>query len=55
MPTVGYVSLTTMLPTMLTTMTPRQKQIDEDCRDDGFTMKPKALHSWLTRVLYNRR
>jgi len=33
----------------------RQKQIDEDCRDDGFTMKPKALHSWLTRVLYNRR
>lgn len=33
----------------------QQKQIDEDCRDDGFTMKPKALHSWLTRVLYNRR
>jgi len=32
-----------------------QKQIDEDCRDDGFTLKPKALHSWLTRVLYNRR
>jgi len=32
-----------------------QKQIDEECRDDGFKMKPKALHSWLTRVLYNRR
>lgn len=33
----------------------KQKQIDEDCRDDGFTLKPKALHCWLTRVLYNRR
>jgi len=33
----------------------KQKQIDEDCKDDGFTMKPKALHSWLTRVMYNRR
>ena len=66
----------------------KQKQIDEDCKDDGFNMKPKvlmnsfrmsesrlarldclcernriglqliilqALHSWLTRVLYNRR
>jgi len=32
-----------------------QKQIDEECRDDGFKLKPKALHSWLTRVLYNRR
>jgi len=33
----------------------KQKQIDEDCKDDGFNMKPKALHAWLTRVLYNRR
>jgi 20S proteasome subunit beta 7 len=33
----------------------KQKQIDEDCKDDGFNLKPKALHSWLTRVLYNRR
>jgi len=32
-----------------------QKQIDEDCMDDGFKLKPKALHCWLTRVLYNRR
>jgi len=24
-------------------------------RDDGFSLKPKALFSWLTRVLYNRR
>lgn len=32
-----------------------QKQIDENCRDDGFKLKPKAMHSWLTRVLYNRR
>lgn len=29
--------------------------IDEECVDDGFTLKPKALHTWLTRVLYNRR
>ena len=33
----------------------KQKQIDEECADDGFNMKPKALHCWLTRVLYNRR
>jgi len=33
----------------------KQKQIDEDMRDDGFSLKPKALHCWLTRVLYNRR
>lgn len=33
----------------------KQKQIEEECRDDGFALKPKALHSWLTRVLYNRR
>jgi len=32
-----------------------QKQIDENCRDDGFSLKPKALHCWLTRVMYNRR
>lgn len=32
-----------------------QKQIDEDCKDDGFKMKPKALFAWLTRVMYNRR
>lgn len=33
----------------------KQKQIDEDCKDDGFELKPKALHCWLTRVMYNRR
>jgi len=32
-----------------------QKQIDEDCKDDGFNLKPKALFCWLTRVMYNRR
>uniref|UniRef100_A0A1B6CU75 Proteasome subunit beta n=1 Tax=Clastoptera arizonana TaxID=38151 RepID=A0A1B6CU75_9HEMI len=32
-----------------------QKIIDEDCMDDGFNLKPKALHRWLTRILYNRR
>jgi len=33
----------------------QQKIIDEDCMDDGFKLKPKSLHCWLTRVLYNRR
>ena len=23
--------------------------------NDGYTLKPKALYSWCTRVLYNRR
>lgn len=32
-----------------------QKIIDEECVDDGFYMKPKALYHWLTRVLYTRR
>ncbi|XP_049783141.1 proteasome subunit beta type-4-like [Schistocerca nitens] len=32
-----------------------QKIIDEDCLDDGNHLKPKSLHCWLTRVLYNRR
>lgn len=30
-------------------------RIDEECLEDGFILKPKSLHSWLTRVLYNRR
>ncbi|EZA62258.1 Proteasome subunit beta type-4 [Ooceraea biroi] len=29
--------------------------LEEKCLDDGFTLKPKALHCWLTRVMYNRR
>lgn len=32
-----------------------QKQIEEDCHSDGFTLSPKSLFSWLTRVQYNRR
>ncbi|XP_070535384.1 proteasome subunit beta type-4-like [Ptychodera flava] len=32
-----------------------QKIIDEECLDDGHGYKPKALFSWLTRVMYNRR
>jgi len=32
-----------------------QRVIDEECLDDGFSYTPKALHSWLTRVMYNRR
>ncbi|XP_075222736.1 proteasome subunit beta type-4 [Lycorma delicatula] len=33
----------------------KQKVIDESCMDDGFLLKPKSLHCWITRVLYNRR
>jgi 20S proteasome subunit beta 7 len=32
-----------------------QKVIDEECLADGFTYTPRALFSWLTRVMYNRR
>merc|ERR1712098_264318 len=32
-----------------------QQVIDDECADDGFTLTPTALHSWMTRVLYNRR
>jgi len=29
--------------------------LEEECLDDGFSLKPKALHCWLTRVMYNHR
>lgn len=32
-----------------------RKILEEECFDDGFNLKPKALHCWLTRLLYNRR
>jgi len=32
-----------------------QMVINEECKDDGFTMSSRSLHSWLTRVLYNKR
>lgn len=32
-----------------------QRVIEEECLDDGISYTPKALHSWLTRVMYNRR
>ncbi|XP_015593734.1 proteasome subunit beta type-4 [Cephus cinctus] len=32
-----------------------QKILEEECLDDGFSLKPKSLHCWLTRVMYNRR
>jgi len=32
-----------------------QKVIDEECLADGFSYSPKSIHSWLTRVMYNRR
>ncbi|KAF7411803.1 proteasome subunit beta type-4 [Vespula maculifrons] len=32
-----------------------KKILDEQCLDDGFSLKPKALYCWLTRVMYNRR
>ncbi|XP_022207272.2 proteasome subunit beta type-4 [Nilaparvata lugens] len=33
----------------------KQKVTDESCLDDGFLLKPRSLHSWVTRFLYNRR
>ena len=33
----------------------QQRVIEEDCLDDGFSSNAPGLHSWLTRVLYNRR
>lgn len=30
-------------------------RLEEECLDDGFSLKPKSLHCWLTRVMYNRR
>ncbi|XP_028649775.1 proteasome subunit beta type-4 isoform X1 [Erpetoichthys calabaricus] len=32
-----------------------QMVIDEELLGDGHSYSPKAIHSWLTRVLYNRR
>ena len=32
-----------------------QKQIDEELQGGGVSMKPKALHCWITRYLYNKR
>lgn len=30
-------------------------RIDEELLGDGHSYSPKAVHSWLTRVMYNRR
>jgi len=32
-----------------------QLSIDDTCKDDNFAISPRSLHSWLTRVLYNKR
>ncbi|XP_015795491.1 proteasome subunit beta type-4 [Tetranychus urticae] len=32
-----------------------QKQIDREANEQGVDLSPRALHSWLTRVQYNRR
>eukprot|EP00745_Piridium_sociabile_P015527 TRINITY_DN23059_c0_g1_i1.p1 TRINITY_DN23059_c0_g1~~TRINITY_DN23059_c0_g1_i1.p1 ORF type:complete len:286 (+),score=62.84 TRINITY_DN23059_c0_g1_i1:99-860(+) len=32
-----------------------QRIIEEECLDDGFGYTAPGLHSWLTRVMYNRR
>lgn len=32
-----------------------QKQIEEEQWNDGIQLGPKSLHSWVTRVAYNRR
>ncbi|XP_074661352.1 proteasome subunit beta type-4-like [Tubulanus polymorphus] len=37
------------------TQTIEQQVIAEQCLDDGFGYSPKSLHSWVTRVMYNRR
>jgi len=29
--------------------------INEECKDDGFSITPRSLHSWITRVLYSKR
>lgn len=33
----------------------RQKVNQDNCLNDGYVYKPKMLHSWCSRVLYNRR
>lgn len=33
----------------------QQRVIEDQCIDDGFTMKPKSLYNWLTGTLYRRR
>jgi 20S proteasome subunit beta 7 len=33
----------------------REKVNKDYCLNDGYVLKPKALFSWATRVLYNRR
>jgi len=33
----------------------QEKITNETSLNDGISMKPKALHTWLSRVLYNRR
>lgn len=33
-----------------------KEKVNQDyCLNDGYVLKPKALYSWCTRVLYNRR
>lgn len=33
----------------------QEKIMTENCLNDGISLKPKALYTWLSRVLYNRR
>nr|BAN21082.1 proteasome subunit beta type [Riptortus pedestris] len=33
----------------------QQRIISEEILEDNFSMKPFSLHTWLTRVMYNRR
>jgi len=32
-----------------------QMAIEDACKDDKIAMTPRSLHSWITRVLYNKR
>jgi len=33
----------------------KEKVNQDNCLNDGYVYKPKALYSWCTRVLYNKR
>lgn len=46
---------TVMLWTLTWSLCSVVGSIDEELLGDGHSYSPKAIHSWLTRVMYNRR
>lgn len=50
--TLTYTHLYIPLPISLVSFS---VSIDEELLGDGHSYSPKAVHSWLTRVMYNRR